>query len=75
MASARNGRDYRDYWLGLVDEAGILAIAIEFPKRHSPNTSGTISAICTTRSGTPNPREQWTYGIDERLFAALRAQG
>ena len=25
--------------------------------------------------GTPNPREQWTYGIDERLFAALRDQG
>ena len=40
-----------------------------------PITSGTISATCTTRSGTPNPREQWTYGIDERLFAALRDQG
>jgi aerobic C4-dicarboxylate transport protein len=28
----RNGRDYRDYWLDLVDEAGILAISIEFPE-------------------------------------------
>ena len=32
----RNGRDYRDYWLQLVDEAGILAIAIEFPEASFP---------------------------------------
>jgi hypothetical protein len=25
----RNGRDYRDYWLDLVDKAGILAISID----------------------------------------------
>ena len=32
----RNGRDYRDYWLDLVDEAGVLAIAIEFPEASFP---------------------------------------
>src|SRR5215475_4504812 len=32
----RNGRDYRDYWLRLVDAAGVLAIAIEFTEQHFP---------------------------------------
>ena len=27
---ASQWRDYRDYWLELVEEAGVLAIAIEF---------------------------------------------
>ena len=33
----RNGRDYRDYWLRLVDDAGILAIAIEFSEQAFPD--------------------------------------
>src|SRR5258708_6750182 len=32
----RNGRDYRDYWLDQVNEAGVLAIAIEFPEASFP---------------------------------------
>ena len=32
----RNGRDYRDYWLDQVDEAGVLAISIEFPEASFP---------------------------------------
>ena len=32
----RNGAAYRDYWLNLVDEAGILAIAIEFSEASFP---------------------------------------
>src|SRR5271166_2395239 len=33
----RNGRDYRDYWLRLVDDAGILAIAVEFTEEAFPD--------------------------------------
>src|SRR6516225_6983948 len=32
----RNGRDYRDYWLRLVDEADILAISVEFTEAAFP---------------------------------------
>src|SRR6476620_12366099 len=32
----RNGRDYRDYWLDQVDEAGVLTISIEFPEASFP---------------------------------------
>src|SRR5689334_3253353 len=33
----RNGRDYRDYWQHLVDDAGVLAIALEFSEQHFPD--------------------------------------
>ena len=71
----RNGAAYRDYWLKLVDEAGILAIAIEFPEASFPEYLRYHFGNLHDEAGTPNPRAQWTYGIDERLFAALRAQG
>ena len=51
------------------DRAGIHERGV--PRR----PPGTISAICATRSGAPNPRAAWTYGVDARLFEALRAQG
>ena len=70
----RNGADYRDYWLRLVDEAGILAIAIEFSEASFPDYLWYHFGNLRDERGTPNPREQWTYGIDERLFAALREQ-
>jgi hypothetical protein len=44
----RNGADYRDYWMKLVDKAGIVAISIEFRNSRFRNIFGTISAICTT---------------------------
>jgi poly(3-hydroxybutyrate) depolymerase len=72
---ARNGRDYRDYWLRLVDRAGILAIAIEFTEQDFPDYLWYHFGNRHDESGTPNPPEQWTYGIDERLFATLREQG
>ena len=33
----RNGAAYRDYWLRHVEQAGILAIAIEFPEASFPD--------------------------------------
>ena len=71
----RNGRDYRDYWLDLVDEARVLAIAIEFPEASFPEYLWYHFANLHTKDGTPNPREAWTFGIDVRLFEQLHAQG
>jgi hypothetical protein len=71
----RNGADYRDYWMKLVDEGGVLAISIEFPEQSFPEYLWYHFGNLHDDSGTPNPREQWTYGIDERLFAALQDQG
>ena len=72
---ARNGQAYRDYWQDDVDAAGILAISVEFPEETFPEYLWYNFGNLHTKDGTPNRREQWTFGIDERLFGALRAQG
>jgi poly(3-hydroxybutyrate) depolymerase len=71
----RNGEDYRDYWLDLVDEAGMLAISIEFSEAAFPEYLWYHFGNLHTKDGVPNPREAWTFGIDERLFEQLRVQG
>jgi hypothetical protein len=72
---ARNGPDYRDYWLPHVDEGGFLAIAIEFPEASFPEYLWYNFGNLHAKDGTANPRDRWTFGIDPRLFATLRAQG
>jgi hypothetical protein len=72
---ARNGRDYRDYWLPFVDEGGFLAIAIEFPEASFPEYLWYNFGNLHGKDGMANPRERWSFGIDPRLFSALQAQG
>jgi hypothetical protein len=71
----RNGRDYRDYWLPHVDSGRMLVIAIEFPEASFPEYLWYNFGNLHAADGTPNPRAQWTFGIDTRLFDALRLQG
>jgi hypothetical protein len=73
---ARNGQDYRDYWLPHVETGRFLAISIEFPEASFPEYLWyNFGNLHTVAGGPPNPRQQWTFGIDPRLFDALRAQG
>jgi hypothetical protein len=71
----RNGADYRDYWLPMIDEIGVLAIAVEFSEAAFPDYLWYHFGNMRAEDGTPNPPEQWTYGVVERLFTALRNQG
>ena len=71
----RNGRDYRDYWLNLVDQTGVLAIAIEFPEASFPEHLWYHFGNLHDKDGKPNPRQEWTFGIVERLFDGLLARG
>jgi len=72
---ARNGQDYRDYWLPHVDAGGYLAIAIELPEDSFPEYLWYNFGNLHTKDGQSNPRAQWTFGIGPRLFQALRRQG
>jgi len=72
---ARNGRDYRDYWLGHADTGGMLVISIEFPEASFPEYLWYNFGNLHAKDGSANPREAWTFGIDTRLFQALRDQG
>jgi hypothetical protein len=60
--------------LNLVDEAGILAISIEFREVSFPEHLWYHFGNLRYKDGTPNRREEWTSGIDERLFDQLRAR-
>jgi len=71
----RNGGDYRDYWLSLVDEADVLVVVPEFSDESFPGASFYNFGNRTDANFTPRPREQWTYAVVERLFAELRAAG
>jgi hypothetical protein len=71
----RNGRDYRDYWLPHAEASRMLVIAMEFPEASFPEYLWYNFGNLHASDGTPNPRAQWTFGIDDRLFAALRDEG
>lgn len=71
----RNGDDYRDYWLPLVDEADVMVIAPEFPNDGFPGSPWYNYGNRTDDSGAEKPRAEWTYGIDQLVFQALQAQG
>lgn len=71
----RNGYDYRDFWLPLVDDADLLVIAPEFPNDHFPKSPWYNFGNIADDAGHPKPRAEWTYGTDGLLFDALRAQG
>jgi hypothetical protein len=70
----RNGRDYRDFWLPHVDAGAMLVIAVEFPEASFPEYLWYNFGNLRAADGTPNPRAQWTFGIDTNLFQALRDQ-
>jgi poly(3-hydroxybutyrate) depolymerase len=71
----RNGGDYRNFWLPLVDDADVLVIAPEFSTEYFPGAAWYNLGNTTDAHGKPNPRDHWTYGVDGRVFAALGAAG
>lgn len=73
--AARNGGDYRDFWLPFVDEANLLVIAPEFPHETFPGTLLYNFGAVTEEDGTPRPRASWSYAIHRRVFAGLHKAG
>ncbi len=71
----RNGVDFRDFWLPLVDEAQLLAIALEFSATAYPGPEWYSLGNRLDRQGREKPRDEWTYAVPGRLFAALCTQG
>ena len=71
----RNGRDYRDYWLKLVDAAGILAISVEFPEASFPEHLWYHFGNLHDKDGAPNRREEWTFGIDKTAVRPVARAG
>lgn len=72
---ARNGRDYRDYWIDHARDLDLFVVSIEFPEATFPAYLWYNFGNLHAKDGTANPREAWSFGIIPRLFDAMRAQG
>jgi hypothetical protein len=71
----RNAGEFRDFWRPLVDEVQLLVIAPEFSSTMYPGAEWYTLGNRIGGDGRAKPREEWTYGVPGRLFAALRTQG
>jgi len=72
---SRNGREYCDAWIPTADIAGLLVVAITFPKEGWPDAVTYNNGHVLDAEGTVRPREQWSQAIPGRLFALLREAG
>lgn len=71
----RNGGDYRDHWLPLVDEAKIFVVVPEFSAASYPGPAWYNLGNRVDENDRTKPREEWTYGVPARVFASLLRQG
>lgn len=72
---SRNGREYCDAWIPAADAAGLLVVAITFPKEGWPDALTYNNGHVLDADGAVRPREQWSQAIPGRLFALLREAG
>src|ERR1700742_4605344 len=56
----RNGAEFRDYWLPLVDQLQLLVIAPEFSLENYPGSAAYASGNVLDVAGQRRPRAQWT---------------
>jgi len=72
---SRNGREYCDAWIPVADQAGLLVVAITFPKEAWPDALTYNNGHVLDADGAVRPREQWSQAIPGRVFALLREAG
>ena len=72
---SRNGRDYCDAWIPTADEAGLLVVAITFPKEAWPDAAVYNNGNVHDADGAMRPRAAWSLAIPGRVFGLLREAG
>jgi pimeloyl-ACP methyl ester carboxylesterase len=72
---SRNGREYCDAWIPTADAAGLLVVAITFPKEGWPDALTYNNGHVLDAEGAVRPREQWSQAIPGRVFTLLREAG
>jgi pimeloyl-ACP methyl ester carboxylesterase len=72
---SRNGREYCDAWIPVADEAGLLVVAITFPKESWPDALTYNNGHVRDADGAVRSRERWSQAIPGRVFGLLREAG
>jgi pimeloyl-ACP methyl ester carboxylesterase len=72
---SRNGREYCDAWIPVADEAGLLVVAITFPKDSWPDAAVYNNGNVFDATGAIRSRETWSLAIPGRVVGLLREAG
>ena len=70
----RNGEEYLADWTAAAEQGRFLLIVPEFSKAEFPGDPGYNYGNTVTADGQPRPREQWSFGMIEPVFDAVRAR-
>lgn len=73
----RNADDYRDNWIDLANQYGLLIIAPEFSRENFPHSWHYNLGNVMARGGpddalVPTPPAKWTFPIIDRIFEVVR---
>ena len=64
----RNASEYRDHWIPLAEEKGLLIIAPEFTDASFPGSLEYMLGGVFDENGMERPVEQWTFALVEPMF-------
>jgi hypothetical protein len=72
---ARNGNEYRDFWIPAADRHGLLILAPSFGDAAWPDAECYNNGLVRDASGAVRPRAAWGYAVPPSVFAAAREAG
>lgn len=64
----RNGETYRNAWISSADRLGFILIVPEFTTISFPGSRSYNQGNLFSSNGNPNPIEQWSFQVIERVF-------
>jgi poly(3-hydroxybutyrate) depolymerase len=70
----RNGEDYLNDWVPAAEAKRFLLVVPEFSKVDFPGEEGYIYGNTVDEAGQPRPRAEWSFGMIEPIFDAVRAR-
>lgn len=69
----RDADNYRDSWITQAEAHACVIVAPEFTDAAFPGSSGYNLGNMTTSGGAARPPDEWTFGVIEAVFDAVRA--
>ena len=72
---ARNAEEYRDYWIDIAEQHGVLVLAPAFPEETHPGARAYNDGGVLDAHGDITPSRRWAYQVPARMLALLQRAG